>query len=176
MPPAQTRIAPHAAVASALLPGLGHVVLGMPRRGVLIFLGVFGLYTGGLLIGGIDAIDRREHPLWFFGQALVGPTTFVVNHLNQNHFKVNDQGQVRTANPDEGRDDDGFPRALAEGEAPPNIKGVGRVSELGLLLPTLAGMLAVLVFLDALLPRVDAEDLLQSTGDKAGGAKKDADS
>ena len=155
----RTRLTPHAGIASIVLPGLGHAVLGMPRRGALIALGVFGLFFGGLLIGGIDAVDRREHPFWFFGQALVGPAAFVVDHINQNHFKVDDQGALRSVNPDEGRTPDGFPRDLADGENPPNIKGVGRVSELGLLLPTLAGMLSVLVFIDALMPGIGARDL-----------------
>lgn len=160
----RTRFTPHAGIASIVLPGLGHVVLGMPKRGTLIALGVFGLFFGGLLIGGIDAIDRREHPFWFLGQALIGPAAFTADYINQSHFKVNDQGNLRTVNPDEGRNPDGFPRPLAEGEYPPNIKGVGRVSELGLLLPTLAGMLSVLVFIDALMPAVGARDLFSKPG------------
>jgi len=162
----RTRFTPHAGIASIVLPGLGHAVLGMPRRGALIAVGVFGLFFGGLLIGGIDAIDRREHPFWFFGQALVGPAAFAADSINQNHFKVNDQGTLRSVNPDEGRGPDGFPRQLEDGENPPNIKGVGRVSELGLLLPTLAGMLSVLVFIDALMPAVGAKDLFGKPGDR----------
>ena len=78
---------------------MGHVFLGHTRRGVLILTGIIGLFLSGLLIGGIDAIDREEDFFWFIAQSLVGPTTFGVNYAHQHHFKAFDQStfnSVRT--------------------------------------------------------------------------------
>ena len=48
-----------AAVLGWILPGLGHASLGDRRRGLLVGGGVLGLFLGGLLIGGLDVVDRR---------------------------------------------------------------------------------------------------------------------
>lgn len=79
---------PVAAVLAFLIPGAGHYSLGHTRRGILIALAIFGLFFGGLLIGGIDAVDSRENRIWFFGQALVGPTAFAVDAFHQRLLKV----------------------------------------------------------------------------------------
>lgn len=82
---------PVAALLAFAFPGMGHVFLGHTRRGVLILAGILGLFLSGLLIGGIDAIDREEDFFWFIGQSLVGPATFGVNYVHQHHFKAFDQ-------------------------------------------------------------------------------------
>jgi TM2 domain-containing membrane protein YozV len=100
---------PVAALLAAVLPGLGHFYLGQIRKGVLITVGVLGLFFTGLLIGGISCIDRRENFVWFLGQALVGPITLGLDYVHQNQMKVmgpDARGIVvlRSANPDETRD------------------------------------------------------------------------
>lgn len=152
-PPVVVR--PIAGVLALVLPGLGHLYLGQIRRGQYIALGILSLFLGGLLIGGIDAIDSREDRLWFLGQACVGPLAFVVDHLHQNNFKVNDEGVLRSAWPHEGRNPDATPRPLDPAnpaDRPPNIKGIAKVNELGTLFITLAGFLNIIVVLDALFP------------------------
>jgi len=72
-----------AAVAAWLLPGLGHVLLGQRRRGLLLLGAILGLYLAGLLIGGIDVIDSRQDRLWYYGQVLAGPQTFLVDRVHQ---------------------------------------------------------------------------------------------
>jgi hypothetical protein len=143
---------PVALLAAAALPGLGHVVSGEARRGILAGVGVLGLFFGGILIGGVDVIDAREDTAWFAGQALVGPLAFGVNHLHQTRFKVIDPRtrQLRSANPTEGRD----PRTAApiEGGTPPNRRSVGKMNEVGTLYATIAGMLNLIVIIDAALP------------------------
>ena len=132
-------------------------------RGGLVALGILGLFLGGMLIGGIDVIDRRENPIWFAGQALVGPIAFGVDYVHQNLVKVIDpsSGQPRTAHP-ERRDDvgniidpaevrgpGGTPVAAAPGAPPQSSKSLGRMNELGTLFATIAGMLNLIAVIDA---------------------------
>lgn len=163
-PTTPVRFAPAAGLAAILLPGLGHVVLGEVRRGVWAGVGVLGLVLAGLLVGGVDAVDRREDPIWFVGQALVGPVAFGINHLHQSRFKAYDPvllsrdpaRALRSALPGEARatSDQGLPvwRAAEPGDPRPATKGVGRANELGMLLVTLAGMLNLIVIIDAAFP------------------------
>lgn len=156
---------PVAGLAAVVLPGLGHAVRGERKRGLLAGAGVAGLFVLGLLVGGVDVIDSKQDRLWFFAQAGVGPATFLVDHYHQNSLKVvamrtvmtpRGAAQVpdsRSVNPDEGRTTDGKPRPLAQGERTPNSKSLGRVNELGTLLVALAGMMNLIVILDALFPR-----------------------
>jgi len=152
-----------AGVAAAVFPGLGHIARGRVQRGVLAMIGVMGLFMYGLLIGGIDAVDSREDKIWFAGAALVGPVGFGVDWIHQNRFKAYDpQGQVpRTGRPGEVRVTEGFDRPtwmpasaqqLEAGMGPPNTPGLGRLNEIAMLSIALAGMLNLIVFLDALLP------------------------
>ncbi len=135
---------------AVLLPGLGHAYLGEMRRGACVAAGVLGLFFGGMLIGGIDVVDRQEDPIWFLGEALVGPLAFGVNWVHQNQFKVVDGPVRRTAMPGEVRDPaTGAPVPAPAGARPPNIKSIGRVNELGTLYCTIAGMLNLICIIDA---------------------------
>lgn len=156
-----------------MLPGLGHLAQGQTKRGVLICVGVLGLFFGGLLIGGIDVVDREEDRLWFMAQSLVGPLAFGVDFIHQNHFKVLDSGDpskgrppmLRSALPGEIRDPDtpfftpARPKAAAidpatgKSEPPPNMKSIAKVNELGTLFCAVAGMMNLIVAIDAAFPR-----------------------
>ena len=46
-------------------------------------LGILFLFFSGLLIGGLDAVDRRNDGIWFLAQAFNGPIAFVADWLNQ---------------------------------------------------------------------------------------------
>jgi len=161
-PPTEPDVDFHIAalLAAAVLPGLGHVVRGERVRGVLAFAGVMLLFLTGLVAGGIDVVDRREDKFWFIGQACVGPLAFGIDWYHQNHLKVvdpNPKGLVikgrtplRSAYPNEGRDrTTGLP---VGGGTPPNIKSIGKINEIGMLACTLAGMLNVIVIIDAGFP------------------------
>jgi len=165
---AETGFHPLAGLASLAIPGLGHIARGEVRRGIYAGGGVLGLFFGGLLIGGIDCVDSREDGLWFIGQALVGPLAFATDALHQKHFKVIDPitQQLRSAHPGEVRDDTtGFLTPAIPKISPlddagkplmnvPNIKGVGKMNELGTLFGTVAGMLNLIVIVDAAFPTV----------------------
>ncbi len=111
-----------------MLPGLGHVFLGRAKRGGLIFLGVMGLFLGGMLIGGIDVIDRQRDFWWFVLQAGVGPIAYVADSLHQSRF-TND----------------------------PLMQSLGRVNEVGSLYTGLAGLVNLIAIIDATWPAVLTE-------------------
>ena len=154
-----------AGICAVLIPGLGHMVSGRMHRGVLAMVGVFGLFGLGLFVGGIDAVDSKSGSdrFWFIGQAMVGPIAFGVDYVHQNHYKAFDMntGVNRTGNPGEARVNNGSrwvwdalpaERVAAGDLGDANVPGLGRLNEIAMLSCTLAGMLNLIIFLDALLP------------------------
>jgi hypothetical protein len=157
------RFEPAAAALAILFPGAGQMFLGEFARGLLVCAGVLGLFFGGILIGGVDVVDKEEDFVWFLGQSLVGPVAFGVDWVHQNRLKVIDerlapnpanprervrQEYRRSALPGEGRDPE-TGRAVPGG-TPPNTKSLGRMNELGTLFGAIAGMLNLIAILDAL--------------------------
>lgn len=119
----RTTFKPLCGLLALLLPGLGHVCLGRATNGGLIFLGVMGLFLGGILIGGIDVIDRQKDFWWFVLQAGVGPLAYVADWLHQSRF-AND----------------------------PLLQSLGRVNEVGSLYAGLAGLVNLIAVIDAAWP------------------------
>ena len=165
--PAEEGVNLLAGICAVLFPGLGHIVSNRVQRGIYAMIGVLGLFGMGLLVGGIDAVDSKSgsDKFWFIGQACVGPLAFGVDYVHQNHFKAFDinTGQNRTGNPGEQRVNDGSrwiwepaPTDTATQEGIPagdaNIPGLGRLNEIAMLSCTVAGMLNVIIILDAFLP------------------------
>lgn len=124
----RTTFKPLGGLLALLLPGLGHVVLGRAKRGGLIFVGVMGLFLGGMLIGGIDVIDRQRDFWWFVLQAGVGPLAYVVDSLHQSRFASD-----------------------------PLMQSLGRVNEVGSLYAGLAGLVNLIAVIDAAWPEVLSE-------------------
>ncbi len=79
---------PLAGVLAWVWPGLGHIVLGHKRRGGLIMFGVLFLFLGGVLIGGIDCVDRKNDRLWFLAQSVCGPMALAADQINQRYVKA----------------------------------------------------------------------------------------
>ncbi len=117
---------PQAAVFAWLWPGLGHISIGQRHRGYAIMFGVLFLVAVGVLVGGIDAVDRREDRLWFYAQSLCGPLAFGLDFLNQNVVKNLPDEQLNHAT------------------------GLARINEMGTLFVALAGLMNLVVILDAL--------------------------
>ncbi len=115
------RLFPVAGVLAYALPGLGYAYLGEVRRGVLVAIGVLGLTLGGLLVGGLDVVDRQEDKWWFVLQAGIGPVAWGVDAYHQQ-----DKG-------------------LSE---PRITRSLGRVNEVGSLYIAMAGMLNAIVVID----------------------------
>lgn len=127
--PARSRWQAGAALAAWVLPGLGHLVLGERRRGVILMVTIGSLYLAGLLVGGLDVIDSREDTLWFAAQTIAGPTTVVLDTIHQRYLK---------------------PNAAPESDQLPYVRSLGRVNEMGTLFCAMAGLLNLLVILDVL--------------------------
>lgn len=140
---------PVAGVLALVLPGLGHFARGDRFRGVMIAIGVLGLFFGGLLIGGMSVVDRSslrpETRISFIGQAFVGPIALGVNYYHQTKLKVLVQETDRRTNRT-------IIRRAGPDENPRYRVSVGKMHELGVLAAILAGMLNFIVFLDALMP------------------------
>lgn len=128
------RLEPVAALLAMVFPGAGHIFLGEAKRGVLLMIGVLGLFFGGVFIGGIDVIDSKEDRIWFVGQAFIGPLTFAADYYHQNKIKVSGRSGPRSALPDEN---------------PRNEKSLGKMNEIGTLYVTIGGMLNLIIILDA---------------------------
>jgi hypothetical protein len=131
---------PLAAVAAWAWPGLGHILRGQTRRGGLIMAGMLFLIITGLLVGGLDCVDRKRDRLWFLAQSLCGPIVFVADWANQNYLKVYNEEEIRRGY----AEDD--PAVLA------NLRTIGlaRVNEMGTLFVALAGLMNLIVILDCL--------------------------
>jgi hypothetical protein len=91
------------------------------RRGMLVMAGVIGMFVFGVLVGGVDVIDRENDALWFVPQALAGPLALAVDYLNGIFVKT---GRI------------GMP-------------SIGRVNELGTLFTALAGLMNLAAMIDA---------------------------
>ncbi len=157
--------APLAGLLAILIPGAGHLYMKEPGRAFFVAVGVLGLFFGGIFIGGIDVVDRKEDFVWFLGQAMVGPIAFGVDSIHQNHFKARgSRDQVyRSGYPNETRQvikDPTTGQSIAIWEprldsdpGPPNTKSIGKVNEIGTLYAAMAGLLNFIAVLDALFPR-----------------------
>ncbi len=152
---------PHAAVAGWLVPGLGHLILGQKRRGIVLCVAILALWLCGILIGGISVIDRhdrgeppdnnpgaRSQSWWFYGQAMVAPS-LLVDFLRS--------GMANSHAIKSGHPEDPNPRGLLlplrandSDSAPPYEPSFGRVAEQGTLYTALAGMLNLLAIIGVL--------------------------
>jgi hypothetical protein len=114
-------------------PGLGHIARGEKRRGLYIMVGVLFLFLTGVLIGGVDAVDRKEDQLWYVAQVCCGPVAMAVDLANQSLLKTGKVGEIIATQP-----------------APINTKkSLGRANEYGTLFTALAGLMNLVVILDA---------------------------
>lgn len=113
-----------AALMAWVLPGLGHYLLGEKRRAAIIAACIGLLWFGGIAIGGISVIDRKDHAAWFVGQMLVGPSVLADRY----HQSL----KTRYLDPDASRYEPSF----------------GRMNEQGILYTALAGLLNLMAVVD----------------------------
>lgn len=133
-----------AAVLGWILPGLGHASLGDRRRGLLVGGGVLGLFLGGLLIGGLDVVDRREDHLWFLAQAGAGPVAWVADYANANLVASGRFGELLEAR----HPDPMAPRGTVVEVS--SLKSLAHPNEMGTLFAAMAGLMNVVAVLDAM--------------------------
>lgn len=127
-----------AAILGWIVPGAGHWKVGEKARGMLVLLGVGGLFLLGVLVGGVDCVDRREDGMWFIAQAGAGGLAFATDGLNTMFLKSGRVGEL-------------LPLAVQSGTVMvSSFKGAGPSNEIGTLLCGLAGMMNVIAVLDVL--------------------------
>jgi hypothetical protein len=142
---ADRALRPAAAILAWVFPGLGHISLGERKRGGLIMFGVLFLFLGGLLIGGVDVVDRRRDHLWFYAQMFCGPLAFAADFANQT---------LVARPPESWRGDPTWRQRY--GARDPEVLGqlhgtsLAKVNEIGTLFVALAGLMNLVVMLDAL--------------------------
>lgn len=124
-----------AALLAWLLPGLGHWMIGQPRRAAILAGGIGGIWVAGLLIGGLAVVDHKTHPAWFMAQSLTAPTLLV--HVVARNVR---EQELRT-------------------RQPIHRPSFGRVKEQGILYTALAGLLNLLAVIDVLHRDPRAPDL-----------------
>lgn len=126
-----------------LLPGYGLIRLGHLRRGVWSMAAVLGLFAGGVLIGGLDSVDRKEDGLWFMMQAGAGPVAFAADWGNSRLIKSGQYGRLVETPPS---------RLIDRGTQPrvSTLKSITYSNEIGTLFSALAGLLNVALVLDTL--------------------------
>jgi hypothetical protein len=65
-----------------LIPGAGHILLGRYVRGVIVFLGITGLFWTGIGFGGVFTVDPAHERWWYAAQTLTGVSGLYARHLS----------------------------------------------------------------------------------------------
>lgn len=132
-----------------LVPGLGQMWIGHVHRGIYAMVGVIGLFLGGVLIGGVGVVDRKDNGLWFMAQAGAGPVAFAADWANTAWVKTGTVGEMLEA-----------PTPLvprSTGSAVSSLRSVTSSHEVAILYCSMAGLMNIVVLLDALVrPRHQA--------------------
>ena len=128
--------------------------------------GMLFLFFTGLLVGGLDCVDRKHDPLWFMAQSGCGPLALAADWANQTLVQTLPPGWREAPLPDsttlglqqiEWQRDPELRRRFLDGDktlltALRRI-GFGRVVEMGTLFVALAGLMNLVVILDVLYAR-----------------------
>ncbi len=113
---------PLAGFLAILLPGLGYIPLKQPRRALLVATSILLLILTGLLLGGLDVVNRQAAFWWFIVQCGIGPLALILD-------------EIRAA-------------AYAAGHLTPAL---AKVNEVGTLCVVMAGMLNLIAIIDCFL-------------------------
>lgn len=131
-----------AAALGWLVPGLGQMWTGHVQRGIYAMVGVLGLFLGGVLLGGVGVVDRRDNGIWFVAQAGAGPVAFAADWANSAWVKSGAVGDLLEAPPSM------VPRST--GSKVSSLRSVTSVHEVATLYCAMAGLMNIVVLLDAL--------------------------
>ncbi|MFA7236239.1 MAG: DUF6677 family protein [Phycisphaeraceae bacterium] len=148
---------PAAAILAWLIPGAGHFILGQRARGIIIGITIASLYLGGLLIGGISSVDRKENYLWYYAQLFTGPVTIGIDYWHQS-LKYPAREVLHVSFPQVNQPDY---------DKLPYVQSVGRVNELGTLFCAVAGLLNLLVIMDVVYFRPPTDEQAPTETDAA---------
>ena len=66
-----------------LVPGLGHCLLGMRARGLILFLTISAMFWAGVAIGGLPkVVDPVGNRNWFIGELCTGGNALLAVYIN----------------------------------------------------------------------------------------------
>ena len=134
--PRPRRFSPLTGLAAWAVPGLGHWMLGRPRRAVRIAGGTLGLILLGVLIGGIGLGATGDGRWWLGARGLAGPVMGVLQFVSESITPGLDRSEGVRVGP----------------VGPSAFHPIGRASELGKLALSLAGLVNLVAVLDAAFP------------------------
>jgi hypothetical protein len=121
---------PLAGLLAWAVPGLGHVFIGQRVRGLIFLITIAVTFWGGVAIGGVcESVDPKARTAWFMAQSCTGAHALAVYAWGERL----------------GRGD----------QAPPRTRAPWMSAETGIVYCGVAGLLNILVILDAL-ARADA--------------------
>ncbi len=127
---------PHAGILAWIWPGLGHLSLHDRPRAFGVMGGMLLLIISGLLIGGVDCVDRKQDKLWFYAQLGCGPIVIAADYYNNAILHKTRPPDLKIADPQ---------------NPPPWLAttSFGRPNEIGTLFIALAGLMNLVAILDA---------------------------
>jgi len=121
-----------AAMLAWVLPGLGHWYLGHKQRAIIFFVTTTVTFWAGVAIGGVrTTITPRENGPWIAAQLCVGPQSLVALYWSERLT----EDAIRSAGP---------------GQKPTKYKASWRASNISVVYAGVAGLLNLLVIVDAL--------------------------
>jgi len=135
------------------VPGLGHLMLGEKKRGIVFAVTIHGLFAAGMLIGGIRAINPPDQAIWTYTQFLTGWPMLVANRVEHGARVeiANLEQEYRNNRPSL---EDGAGRQQYAKEffvKHPVLTYHPKVQDIGAVYCGIAGMLNLLVMFDVLL-------------------------
>ncbi|MBI4578928.1 MAG: hypothetical protein HY718_04445 [Planctomycetes bacterium] len=134
-----------AAVASWVLPGLGHLLIGERTRGIIFIVVVTLTFWTGVAIGGVkNTVSPADRTLWFAGQICAGGHSLLALACG-----------AAVGTPQE------------TGRHPAMLIGYGRTEEVSVVYTAIAGMLNILIILDVLV-RAERRSLPMAAGPPPG--------
>lgn len=78
------------------IPGAGHVYLGRPIRGIIIFIVVTTLFWSGVAMGGVLTVDYVNSRWWFYAEMGTGVHGIVGWHRQKQVYReIMDQQDIR---------------------------------------------------------------------------------
>jgi hypothetical protein len=116
-----------AALATWLLPGLGHLLIGERTRGIIFLVVITLTFWTGVAIGGVkNTVSPQDRTLWFAGQICAGGHSLAALTWSSTM---------------------GEPKP---GTFSADLIGYGRTEEVSVVYTAIAGMLNILIILDVL--------------------------
>jgi hypothetical protein len=150
-----------ALVLAWLVPGLGHILIGQKARGIVFALTIHILFFGGMLIGGMRAINPPEQAIWTYTQMLAGWPMLLADRLQrdaaaqQPHIDREYESDRPSLGITPQEQQDSSKRridyATTEFKKFPSLTYHPKIQDIGAVYCGIAGMLNLLVLFDVLL-------------------------